>query len=216
MASNLAPLDDTDAGYVSEVVRTRTWPSGNLMVFAHSQKALVTSNPTQGQQYRFRLNPDKLSVTKGKIQKWILTKAGFERQFWGNDLYSYSYSGTSGAFRPDEILSSYGPGAPTANGVASNPKFDASQNLDPSQYNITNTYAWKKFTEFERFYTRSDERPVFMSFWGESTALIGAFDHFEKHLQAEPHPRIIHYSFKFTALPFPDNESYNLNINRYT
>jgi len=48
--------------------------------------------------YRFRINPDRVKVTKTKLTSLVLTQAGYERANFGNGLTTLSYSGSTGNF----------------------------------------------------------------------------------------------------------------------
>lgn len=46
--------------------------------------------------FRFRINPERVKITKSKLTASVLTKAGFERAYLGNNLTMLSYSGNTG------------------------------------------------------------------------------------------------------------------------
>ena len=48
--------------------------------------------------YRFRINPDRVKVTKSKLTSTILTGAGYERAYFGNSLTTLTYTGSTGRF----------------------------------------------------------------------------------------------------------------------
>jgi len=131
--------------------------------------------------FRFRINPVSLTVTKRKLEKYVFTKIGFERQGWGNDLFQYAYAGSTGVFRRDEV-------------VIPSPQFD-----------ITRTLAWQKFREFNDFWERQREGVVKMQFWGEDRReMIGSLPDFNYTIDAN-RPFHIAYRFSFIGVTFgPD------------
>jgi len=57
--------------------------------------------------YRFRINPQQVQVTKSKITAVVLTHAGYERAYFGNELTRLSYTGTTGRlWLPQEFQNS--------------------------------------------------------------------------------------------------------------
>lgn len=129
--------------------------------------------------FAFNLNPTKLQVSRKKLEKYILTKFGFERQYWQNDLYTFSYSGTTLPFRPE----------------------GDSRRDDGRPFDISQTPAWLKFEEFDKFYRDVvDEREVKLSYWGMKEQLVGSLNDFSFGHDANDPFRIL-YSFKFTGIP---------------
>lgn len=133
---------------------------------------LVRSGP-----FKFRINPDQLTVTKKKLEKYILTKIGYERQAWGNDLFMFQYSGSTGVFRPEET------------GQAAVVPFD-----------LTETKAWQKLKEFERFFERQGQGRVRMRLWAEPFEYVGSLPAFSFRQDAH-NPFHIRYDFTFTGVP---------------
>lgn len=129
--------------------------------------------------FAFSLNPTKLQVSRKKLEKYILTKFGYERQYWQNDLYAMAYSGTTLPFRPEST----------------------SRRDDGRPFDITQTPAWLKFDEMDRFYRETaDEREVKLSYWGMKEQLVGSLNDFSFGHDANDPFRIM-YSFKFTGIP---------------
>jgi len=58
--------------------------------------------------YKFRINPESLDVKKAKLSSTVLTQAGHERAYFGNDLTRLSYRGSTGRmWLPQEFINSY-------------------------------------------------------------------------------------------------------------
>lgn len=146
----------------------------NLITFTEFDPVtgLVRSGP-----FKFRINPDQLSVTKKKLEKYILTKIGYERQSWGNDLFQFQYSGSSGVFRPEETNAA-----------------------DAVPFDITTTRAWLKLKEFERFFERQGPGVVRMRLWAEPFEYVGSMPDFNFRQDAH-NPFQIRYNFTFTGIP---------------
>jgi hypothetical protein len=139
--------------------------------------------------YVFTINPSKLGISRKKVERWTLTKFGFERQFWMNDLCVYQYQGSTGTFRPDE-----------------------KQIIDNYTFDITKTKAWQDFTNFENFYlSRCDERSVQMKDLGRDFTLVGSLDDFSYDKDAND-PFRIQYKFKFTGIPLSQEDSVKIKI----
>lgn len=145
----------------------------NLITFTEMDPitGLVRSGP-----FKFRINPDQLNVVKKKLEKYILTKIGYERQSWGNDLFQFQYSGTTGVFRPDETTTATVP------------------------FDITATKAWQKLKEFERFFERQGEGRVRMRLWAEPFEYVGSVPEFNFRMDAN-NPFHIRYNFTFVGVP---------------
>lgn len=133
-------------------------------------------------RYTFRINPNKLSVTHEKQERYQQTKWGWERQYWGNALSTFRYSGTSGVFRQDA-----GAGPVFSFGAA--PSFD-----------IRTSLAWQKFKEFEDFYRRTGSTNIFMYFIDYPHEWEGSLSEFSFERSATS-PFALDYSFRFTGLP---------------
>lgn len=130
--------------------------------------------------FTFAVNPANLKVTRKKLGQYILTKFGYERQNWGNDLVGFEYSGATGVFRPE------------------------SGNYPTAGFDITQTAAWLKFKEFEKFFFESanESELVRMQFWGYGGAVFqGVIDDFSYTYDPMKEPFVIRYSFKYTTLP---------------
>jgi len=48
--------------------------------------------------FRFRINPNRVTVSKKKLTSEQLTAGGYERSYFGNGFTSLNYSGTTGRF----------------------------------------------------------------------------------------------------------------------
>jgi hypothetical protein len=143
------------------------------------------------QQFKFLLNPHRLSVQAAKLENYVQTKYGFERQFWGNGLFVFSYEGRTNVFKP--------PSDP-GEAIAAIERFD-----------ITKTSAYQKFLEFQKFYGETGERNIEMFYWGYENTFSGSLNDFSFTYDAE-RPFHIDYHFKFTGLPegqVPTTYTYN-------
>jgi len=142
--------------------------------------SFIEIDPVTGEdarQFQFRINPDNLRVTKRKLEKYVLTKLGYERQTWGNDLFTYSYEGSSGVFRRDEVV------------------------IPSFRFDITTTAAWQKFKEFERFFEDQGEGSLRMRTWTEEFfEYIGSMPDFSFSVEAN-NPFRIRYNFTFIGIP---------------
>lgn len=138
---------------------------------------------TPREQFIFRLNPSKVDCVTDKIEGYQLTKAGYDYQFWQNDLFLLSFSGTTGALVPD----------------ASSPVLIGTFGSRP-QFDIRSTKAWADFERFYfDFYLQIGQFPIRMDFFGFRFQLIGSLKGFKFGLDALN--GYISYSFSFTGLP---------------
>lgn len=140
---------------------------------------------TKREQFTFRLNPSKVTVESKKINSYQLTKAGYDRQFWQNDLFVVSFSGSTGAFVPD-------PSQPVIRTVSgTRPIFD-----------LRSTKAWGDFSRFfSQFYLEVGPENIRMEFFGFDFNMIGSLDTFKWDLDSDKNPGHIIYSFVFTGFP---------------
>jgi hypothetical protein len=133
-------------------------------------------------RFRFRINPDRLSIKNDKLERYVLTKAGYERQSWGNGLTVFSYGGSSGVFRPDVTVQEF------------------LQRFPGGGFDIRKTTAWLRFKEFENFYQRTGSTNVFMYFPDYDHEWEGSLSGFTFE-RAAMKPFQIDYQFTFTGLP---------------
>jgi hypothetical protein len=152
-----------------------------------TRKSLIPGLTLEGPTtYVFRLNPDKLSVTRKKMEKWSFTKAGFERTDWDQAVIEFNYSGMFGVFRPDEPAPGFVP--PTS----------------VETFDIRTTQAWIKFAEFEQYFRKlAPEEEIEMTWWQQPYNHKGSIGEFTYDLDVE-RPKVIPYRFKFTAIPDQD------------
>lgn len=140
-------------------------------------RAEVTAGDVE-RSFTFRLNPTNLKVSLKKLQQWILTKFGFERQYWGNQLWVFNYTGSSEVFKPN-------PG-----------EIDYSGRFD-----ITKTAAWFKFRQFENFFLDTGDQNIQMSYWAYDFMFVGTLDDFTFTCDSDRDPHRITYSFTYSAMP---------------
>lgn len=146
----------------------------------------VDERPT-GREYQFSINPSKLDVTMGKVEQYVSTKAGYERQGWQNDLIKVSYAGMTGAFLPNDV--------DVINGVVYR------ENGPRPKFDIRKSRAWKKFQSFQAFYLALGRNLVRMDCFVFDILLVGSLNAFKFGLDAETNASFIRYSFEFTGLP---------------
>lgn len=128
--------------------------------------------------FDFFINPSQLKRSRRKLGEFIITKFGYERQNWGNDLFLFDYSGMTGVFRPPD------------------------DDEDPI-FDMRDTIAWKAFTDFESFYEETGNRQnlVRMSYWGFDGEFVGEIEDFTYTHDVYKDPYAIRYQFKFTGIP---------------
>lgn len=168
------------------------WPTPDrLMQF--TRKSLIPGVNLDGPlSYTFRLNPEKLTVARKKLEKWSFTKAGFERVDWGQDMIQLNYTGKFGVFRIDEPA----PGQPQATSV--------------ELFDIRTSLAWAKFAEFEKYFRNTEEEQLEMTWWQQPMNQVGSIGEFIYDVDAHD-PFIIAYHFRFSAVP--DNDRPDIIIN---
>jgi len=136
--------------------------------------------------FSLRLNPSKMDVSLRKVRKLVLTHAGYDVQYWRNEPWTFSYTGSSGVFRPDEQT------------------FIVPEQADPNKaatlsgnepFDIRLSKAWQKFEDFQRFYFETQERNLSILFRGET--MIGYLDDFRFSEDANS-PFHIEYSIAAT------------------
>lgn len=145
------------------------------------QGSAVSIDNKPNSRYRFRINPERLSIRHEKTEKYVLTKAGYERQYWGNGLSTFQYSGSSGVFRPDITAMQYAAQYPTG-------------------FDIRQTNAWLRFKEFESFYRNNGQQNIFMYYQEYGHEWEGSLSGFSFD-RAAGKPFYIDYQFTFTGLP---------------
>lgn len=141
-----------------------------------------TSPGLAAPRYRFRINPDRLNIKHEKIERYVLTKFGYERQYWGNGLSTFSYSGTSGVFRPNVTAAQF-------------------SLAFPNGFDIRQTEAYLRFKEFESFYRNTGSQNIFMYYPEYSHEWEGSLSAFSFERSATK-PFHLDYQFTFTGLPF--------------
>ena len=102
--------------------------------------------------FRFRINPMLLEVRTPKITASTLTKAGYERSHFGNDWTRWSYSGSTGAFRPPNVIERAADLAQVVDPQAR--KAFLAQVFTSTEFDITQSPVWKKFKRWDLFCRR--------------------------------------------------------------
>jgi hypothetical protein len=173
-------IDNSSPNVVEQPIRvvgTRQPTIKDRMIFQELFDQTQTGRDRR--RFKFSLNPNKLSVTAKKLENYILTKFGYERQYWTNGLFVFSYDGRTNVFKPATNLSGAQP---------------------TESFSIKDTAAYRKFMEFNNFYAEVGERNLEMTYWGYDVTFIGSLDDFSFTYDAE-RPFHIDYRFKFTAIP---------------
>lgn len=175
----------------------RTLNKAPLLFYSLDDNQQITLNPTGGVTidnntnnsnktfFEFIINPSKLKITQLKLENWLLTKAGYERQFWQNELFKFEYSGSTGVFTPS-----------VDGNIAAGPAALASDGFD-----ITKTKAWGLFQEFNDFYLNVGPNVIAMHFWAFSSGFFyGSLNQFNYNISSDD-PYRITYDFSFTGIP---------------
>lgn len=151
----------------------------------------------------FLINPTKLEVRLSKKEKYVLTKAGWERHFFNNDVVLYTYSGTTGAFRPDELDSK------TLLNIRNGVDFISAATPDVETFDITTTRKWIKFKKIRDFFEKTKDGVMALVWWSEEKAAVGSMNDFGFTQNADD-PFQILYNFKYTGVPvdLPKVETY--------
>ena len=153
------------------------------------------------QFFRFRINPQTLSVRKAKIVSSTYTKLGYMYSRHGNDMTKLSYRGTTGWFHP--------PGIPpgvllAADFVSSDGPIieDVGRYLDEvarlvlsGQIDLTQSPVWRKFRRFEAFWDRIEDE---MALYYDQRLFRGELISFNYAEDANDPLQII-YDFEFHA-----------------
>lgn len=128
--------------------------------------------------FDFFINPSQLKRSRRKLGQWVLTKFGYERQNWGNDLFTFDYSGITGVFRPDD-------------------------NDEGPSFDLRDTIAFQNFAAFEFFYEETGNRQnlVRMSYWGFTGEFVGELEDFTYTHDVYKDTHAFRYQFKFTGIP---------------
>jgi len=122
--------------------------------------------------FRFRINPNSVQVSKGKLTQAVLTHAGYERAYFGNDLTRLSYSGSTGRlWLPQEFQNS----------------IFVDIRLSP---------VWQKFIQFEVWFEQMNRDVMLLDHHG--TLYRGAQTQFSYGERADD-PYQIQYQFNFEA-----------------
>ena len=122
--------------------------------------------------FRFRINPQSVQISKSKLTQTVLTHAGYERAYFGNDLTRLSYSGSTGRlWLPQE--------------------FQNSMFVD-----IRLSPVWQKFVQFEVWFEQMNRDVMLLDHRG--TLYRGAQTQFSYTERADD-PFQIQYQFNFEA-----------------
>lgn len=130
----------------------------NLVEFFRESMAGVFVETDQF--FRFRINPNLLTVRKNKIISNSFTKTGFTFSHHGNDLTRLGYKGSTGYFEPPNVaqvasqIARIVPGFPRNVQDAEALRDAITSLLLSGQINITQSEVWQKFRRFEAFWDR--------------------------------------------------------------
>ena len=168
--------------------------SQNVLLGAAVPVAYSVLNKPSEMLFRFALNPQNLKVSRPKIQKVVLTKAGFEHHYVREAMVNMSYTGKSGYLEPPSVvLRKLGADSNMIRNLEQNP---TTKNM---MSDLRLSPAWLKFQRFEEFYNASTEDLV-MIFDGIFYQGIFAEDGLHWSQDAS-NPAIINYDFTFLAYP---------------
>lgn len=112
------------------------------------------------QFFRFRINPQSMTVRKGKIIAKTFTKTGYTYSHHGNEQTMLEYRGTTGFFEQPNVaevaaeVAKVVPGFPADIQDAERLRDQVAQLLFSGRWNLTNSPVWQKFRRFERFWDR--------------------------------------------------------------
>jgi hypothetical protein len=151
--------------------------------------------------FRFRINPNKLSVPKKKIADIKYTGAGWDIDIRGQELIMYSYKGSTGSLVPDNILN--GVTLPYLNELFS--IMNLGQELTGNYFyrfpqltsNPKLSSAYIVFKLFELFWEQNNDD--LLIFW-EDECYLGKFLNFTYEIDGM-NPYQIMYSFDFAVYP---------------
>jgi hypothetical protein len=157
-----------------------------IVISTNYPPSLTNRNINPDRLFRFRINPQSLRVRKARVQAYELTKAGYERYDFGNEMWVLSYRGTSGRLIPEDLMVG-------------------------ETFDLTDTDAWKKMEEFDRFFTERGEETLQLT----ATTLLGflylrgSMKEFDFEQDAND-PFQIRYNFTFWAFPTNDGARFLL------
>ncbi len=153
------------------------------------------------QFFRFRINPQRLTVRKSKLLSSTYTKSGYTYSHHGNDMTKLSYSGTTGWFHPPNIaetafeIAKVVPGFPVKINDAEKLRDEISRLLLSGQIDVTQSPVWQKFRRFEVFWDRVQTE---MALYFDQRLFRGQLISFNYNEDATD-PLQIKYDFEFHA-----------------
>mgnify|MGYP001020420793 CR=1 FL=1 len=157
-----------------------------------STDTLSKLNSAADAVFRFTINPMNADVSKGKVRTVTQTKAGFETQYWRNNLMRISYKGKTPAFKaPINYLTGGAKDTLTKNSSI------IGQGINNVLSDIRLSPAWIKFQRFQEFYDNQQGDSVMI--W-DGVFYLGWLDDFNFTVEG-PRPESISYSFVFIAYP---------------
>lgn len=151
--------------------------------------------------FKFRINPNKLSVPKKKIVDIKYTGDGYDIDVRGQELIMYSYQASTGSMMPDNMLDKVG--LPLLNQLFS--ILNLGQELTGQNIfkfpeitrNPKLSDAYIKFKLFELFWEKNDDD--LLIFW-EDDCYLGKFINFNYTVDGLD-PYQIKYNFDFAVYP---------------
>lgn len=171
---------------------------GNIAQEIYKQNGLFEDNLAY---FRFRINPNKLSVSNKKILSTKYTGSGYDIDTRGNELIQYKYTGTSGSLVPYNFFDSVGIpmlkqlfevlniGASIAGASERFPELSSNPKLSE---------AYLKFLLFDLFWRYNNDD--LLVFW-EDNCYVGKLNSFNFNLDANNPYQII---WDFDLQVYPD------------
>lgn len=153
------------------------------------------------QFFRFRINPQNLTVRKAKVLSSTFTKQGYTYSHHGNDMTKLAYRGTTGYFRPPNPLevgaeiAKVVPGFPVDVESAAQLRDEVARLILSGQIDITQSPVWQKFRRFESFWDRVQTE---MAIYFDQRLFRGQLINFN-YTEAANDPLQINYDFEFHA-----------------
>ena len=181
---------------------------GNIFNYASQIANVIFAQdniPSDGlNSYKFRINPQKLTVTKSKMMTNKYTGGGWESDTIGQNLITYSYSATTGSLVPfskyraiEGIARSLISKVTGSIGTISMTLFDRFLQFPELTTNPRLSSAYVKFLLFDNFW-KSNNGPLLI-LW-EDNAYIGKVSSF-KFTLTDKEPYQIMYDFELIVFP---------------
>lgn len=162
--------------------------------------------------FRFKINPNKLRVSRKKMISQRYTGGGWDVDTRGEEMINYSYSGSTGSLVPQDLIKKMGSLINSSgifqyvrdNAGFAEPLLNVMNNLSKELFNNPKlSIAYIKFLLFEEFWKSNLDE--LMIIW-EDNGYIGKLTNFNYDLDAQNPYQIL---YNFDLLVYPDFK-YNL------